>query len=134
MSSLLVLIHLLLQAGSVFVFPAIGLRALRLGGPVRLRVATVIAIGVIAVFAIVVAVQPPDIRPMWSLGRAETLLQALLLYGLTMGLPVLSGAGVVRLLGGRFASLFWPFAAAVIASGFGWVAGVILATWMVALT
>ena len=126
-------VHLLLQAGSVFAFPALGLMALRAGGPIRLRLATVIALGVVVVFALAAASAPFGNRLVSAYGYADTAPRAVLLYGLTLGLPVLGGSGTVRLLGGRFAALLWPYAAAVIAAGFGWVAGVVLATWFLPL-
>ena len=123
-----------MQAGSVFAFPAVGLKALRAGGPSRLRLATIIALGLVGVFAVAAATKPFGARLLSSFGYADTGPGALLLYGLTLGLPVLSGSGVIRVLGGRFTALFWPYAAAVIAAGFGWVAGVVLSTWLLALT
>jgi hypothetical protein len=131
--SALSVIHLVLQAGSVFAFPALGLKALRAGGPARLRLATMIALGVVVVFALAAASSPFGNQLVSGYGSADTVPRAVLLYGLTLGLPVLGGAGTIRLLGGRFAALLWPYAAAVIAAGFGWVAGVVLATWLLPL-
>jgi hypothetical protein len=111
----------------------VGLKALRSGGPIRLRLATVAALGVVVVFALAASSAQFGNRLVSTYGYADTVPRALLFYGLTMGLPVLSASGTVRLLGGRFAALLFPFAAAVIAAGFGWVAGVVLATWLLPL-
>jgi hypothetical protein len=122
-----------MQVGSVFAFPAVGLRALRTGGPRRLRAATAAALAVVAVFALLAAWTPMGNRVSTAYGYADTAPRALLLYGLTLGLPVLGASGAIRLLGGRFGAMLWPYAVAVIAAGFGWVAGVVLATWMLPL-
>jgi hypothetical protein len=133
-SSPLPVIHLVLQVGSVFAFPALGLRALRAGGPRRLRAVTAAALGLVAVFALAAAWTPFGNRVSTAYGYADTATRALLLYGLTLGLPVLGASGTIRVLGGRFVAMLWPYAFAVIAAGFGWVAGVVLATWMLPLT
>jgi hypothetical protein len=126
-------IHLLVQVGTVFAFPALALRALRSGGPRRLRVATIAALGAIGIFAMAAASAPFGNRLSTPYGYADTASRALIIYGLTLGLPVLGSSGTIRVLGGRFTALLWPYTAAVIAAGFGWVAGVVLATWMLPL-
>jgi hypothetical protein len=117
----------------VFVFPAFGLMGLRSGGPKRLRVVTVVALGLVLVFALIVSAGGAH-RPASAYGDADTIPRAVLLYGLTLGLPVLSAAGAVRVLGGRVGAFLWSYAGSVIAAGFGWVAGVVLATWLLPLT
>lgn len=124
---------MVLQAGSVFAFPALGLKALRSGGPRRLRWLTGAALAVVVLVALAAASAASGNRLVTMYGYADTAPRAVLLYGLTLGLPVLSASGTIRLVGGRFAALLWPYAAAVIAAGFGWVAGVVLATWLLPL-
>ena len=122
-----------MQVGSVFLFPAFGLQALRGGGPRRLRVATLIALAVIAAFAVAASAPWSGNRVSTAYGYADSVPRALLLFGFTLGLPVVGASGAVRLAGGRIRAILWPYAIGVIAAGFGWVAGVVLATWMLPL-
>ncbi len=129
-AAIVTVLHHSLQLGSLLLFPALALRALHTGGPRRLRLAAVLALAAVSLFALAAAAAQFGNRLAPVRGYGYTAPRTLLLYGLTLGLPVLSAAGLVRTLDTRGGSTSWVYAAAVLGAGLTWVAGVFLATWL----
>src|SRR2546429_8333909 len=90
-----------LQGASILLFPALALRAWRSGGPGGLWRATGLGVGLILLFATISAGAPAGNVLALTYGYGYTAPRALLLYGLTLGLPLVSVGLVIHALAGR---------------------------------
>jgi hypothetical protein len=122
------LLHLSLQAFSILLFPVVVLRARHAGGPRRLWWATGLGMSVILLFAAAVASPSAGnaLAPTYGYGHIAS--RALLVYGLTLGLPVISSGFVVHAFGNRIRSQRWLYALSVVCAVLAWVVGVVAAT------
>ncbi len=89
----------LVHVGSILIFPGVAVWAIR-RGPARLHLVTGIAVGLVALFALVASSawfgnvrSPID-------GYGETAGLALLIFGLTVAVPVVTAAFAIRFVQG----------------------------------
>jgi hypothetical protein len=122
------LIHLILQVASIALFPALALWATRTGGPIRLWRITGLSVGLILVFGAAVASTAAGNALAATYGYGYTAPRAMLLYALTLGLPIVSSGLVVYALAGCARSRLGLYAAGVICAVLTWVIGVVVAT------
>ncbi|HKV43275.1 MAG TPA: hypothetical protein VJT32_01155 [bacterium] len=132
MAAGLTLLHLALQVASIALFPAFALWAARTGGPIRLWRTTGLSIGLMLVFAATAASAAAGNALAPTYGYGYTAPRALLLYGLTLGLPMVSAGLVVHALAGRARSRRGLYAVGVICAALTWAVGVVAATWLFA--
>jgi hypothetical protein len=122
------LLHLALQVASIFLFPLLALRARDTGGPGWLWRATGLGTGAILLFAAVVASPAAGNALAATYGYGHIASRAMLLYGLTLGLPVISASFVVHTLGARRRSQPGLYVLSVVCAVSAWVVGVVAAT------
>ncbi len=122
-----VLVHAL-QAASILLFPALALRAWRSGGSGGLWRATGLGIGLILLFAAISASAPAGNALAPNYGYRYTAPRALLLYGFTLGLPLVSVDLTIHALAGRLRSGPGLYAVSVISATVAWVVGVLTAS------
>ena len=118
-----------LTAGVLFGFPALAIWARRRGGS-RLGFATGAAVAVVVAFSVLAASQQFGNRISMSANAGSTVTGVVLLFGFTFGIPVVAASLAVNVLS-RDRLPFWAvYAATVGAAAFGWMLGVIGATWI----
>jgi hypothetical protein len=117
-------LELALRIGVLLVFPAVALRTWQTGGAARLWRAGAIAVAVIALIALYVATPASGNALVRTRGYGYTVPASLLLHGLTLGLPVVMTAALVRLLGPRLSSGLALYGLGVLMAGLAWIAGI----------
>lgn len=127
MTLLVTLLVHVLQAASILLFPALALWAWRSGGPGGLWRATGLGVGLILLFAAITASAPAGNALAPTYGYGYTAPRALLLYGLTLGLPLVSVGLTVHAFAGRHRSGPGLYAVGVISATLAWVIGVMTA-------
>ncbi len=115
------------RGASIFLFPAMALWAWRAGGAARLWRVTGLGIGLILLFAAFAASRTGGnvLAPIY--GYRYTASLALGLYGLTLGLRVVSAALAIQVLAGRWLTRLGLYAVGVLCAGVAWIAGVLAA-------
>jgi hypothetical protein len=121
---LVTVLELALRAGVIVVFPALAVRAWRTGGAARLWRAGAIAVAVVLVAAVYVATPASGNALARTRGYGYTVPASLLLHGLTMCLPIVMTAAVVRLLAPRLSSGLALYGLGVLMAGLTWIAGI----------
>ena len=117
-----------LQGASILLFPALALRAWRSGGPGELWRATGLAVGLSLLFAAISASASAGNVLAPTYGYGYTAPRALLLYGFTLGLPLVSVGLVIHALAGRHRHGPGLYAVGVISATLAWVVGVLIAS------
>jgi hypothetical protein len=121
-------LHLSLQAATILLFPAVALMARHAGGPGRIWRAAGLAMSVILLFAAVVASPSGGNALASTYGYGYTASRAMLLYGLTLGLPVISSSCIVHVFGDRLRSRPGLYVLGVVCAVLAWAVGVVAAT------
>jgi len=116
-----------LQAANILFFPALALWAWRSGGPRGLWRATGFGVGLILLFAVITASAPAGNALAPAYGYGYTAPRALLLFGLTLGLPLVSVGLTVHAFAGRVRSGPGLYAVCVITATLAWAVGVLIA-------
>lgn len=111
------------SALGVVLFPALALRAMRTGGPASLWRTTGLSVGLILFLALVLATPWAGNALAPRYGYGYTAPRSLLLFGLTLGLPLIS-AGCATHVFARIRVKSGVYAAGVIAAMLAWVVGV----------
>ncbi|HEX7217492.1 MAG TPA: hypothetical protein VF578_25025 [Methylomirabilota bacterium] len=124
---LVTVLELALRVGVILVFPALAVRAWRAGGAARLWRVGAIAVAVILVAAVYVATPASGNALARTRGYGYTVPASLLLHGLTLCLPVVMTAAIVRLLAPRLSSGLALYGLGVLMAGLTWIAGIGLA-------
>lgn len=124
---LVTVLELALRVGVILVFPALAVRAWRDGGAARLWRVGAIAVAVILVAAVYVATPASGNALARTRGYGYTVPASLLLHGLTLCLPVVMTAAIVRLLAPRLSSGLALYGLGVLMAGLTWIAGIGLA-------
>ncbi|MBI2114897.1 MAG: hypothetical protein HYT85_07440 [candidate division NC10 bacterium] len=133
MSTLLTtIVYKLLQAGIILIFPAVALRAWRNGGTRRLASATIGALVLISAFALAAAGEWSGNRLTATYGYGYIAGHALLLFGLTLGLPVLAAAAVIRAWKPTRGTFLRPYSIAVLAAVGVWAGASVLGYYVMA--
>ena len=122
------MVHLALQAASILLFPVLALRAKDAGGSGQLWRATGLGMGVIVLFAAVVATPAAGNVLAPTYGYVYIASRAMLLYGLTLGLPLISTSFVVHTFGARRRSQPGLYVLSVVCAVLAWAVGVVAAT------
>jgi hypothetical protein len=118
----------LMHPGSILIFPGVAAWAIRRGGPTRLNLVTGLAVGLVALVALIGAsARFGNVRAAKS-GYGETAPLVLLFFGLTMAMPILSAAFAIRFVQPRMNSVWAVYAAGVGAAVVAVAVGVIAAT------
>ncbi len=115
-----------LSALSIVLFPALALGAIRAGGPAALWRTTGAGIGVILLLALVLAAPWAGNVLAPTYGYGYTAPRTLMLFGLTLGLPLLSAGFVTQILA-RIRFRVVVYAIGVGCTALAWLAGVLLA-------
>jgi hypothetical protein len=125
---------LVLTALDVLLFPALALWAWRAGGAARLWQVTGLGLGLILLFAAVVASAPGGnvLAPVY--GYRYTVSRVLGLYGVTLGLPLVAAALVIRILGDRWGTRRGLYGVAALGAALMWIGGVLVAAWVLWLS
>ncbi len=110
----------------VVLFPALVLRAMRTGGPAALWRTTGLGVGLILLLALVFAAPWAGNVLAPTYDYAYTAPRTLLLFGLTLGLPLIS-AGVATHVFARIRFQWGVYAAGVICAVLAWIVGVLVA-------
>jgi hypothetical protein len=110
----------------VVLFPALALRAMRTGGPASLWRTTGLGVGLILLLALVLAAPWAGNALAPTYGYAYTAPRTLLLFGLTLGFPLIS-AGVATHVFARIRFQLGVYAAGVICAVLAWIVGVLVA-------
>lgn len=127
MTHLISILRYALTIGILLGFPALALSALRKGGRRRLTMLTLAAFGVVTAYSLMAASSRFGNALASSAGYAHTAAMALLLFGLSLGVPLVTTA-LATLVFAREKLPFWTvYAATVGASAFGWIAGTLCA-------
>ena len=124
MVAVVTVLELALRVGVILVFPAVAVRTWRAGGSSRLGRAAAIAVAVILVAAVYVATPASGNALARTRGYGYTVPASLLLHGLTLCLPVVMTAGIVRLLAPRLSSALALYGLGVLMAGLTWIAGI----------
>ena len=124
MTLVVTVLELALRFAVILVFPAVAVRAWRAGGAARLRRAAAIAVAVILVAAVYVATPASGNALARTRGYGYTVPASLLLHGLTLALPVVMTAAIVRLLAPRLSSSLALYGFGVLMAGLTWIAGI----------
>jgi hypothetical protein len=122
------LLHLALQAASIFLFPLLALRTRDAGGPGSVWRATALGMSVILLFAAVVASPAAGNALASTYGYGHIASRAMLLYVLTLGLPIISTSLIVHTFGGPRRSQPGLYVLSVVSAVLAWVVGVVAAT------
>lgn len=109
----------------VFLFPAVTVGAWRAAGPARLWSITGLGLGLILVLAAFQASAIGGNAIAAQYGYGSTAARTLVFHGLTVGLPLLTAAAAVQVLGGRLSSRRWLYVIAVLGAGVALVVGVL---------
>ena len=110
----------------VALFPALALRAMRIGGTASLWRTTGLGVGLILLLALILATPWAGNALAPSYGYGDTAPRALLLFGLTFGLPLIAAACATHVFGGI--RVRWGvYAAGVFCAIVAWAVGVWLA-------
>jgi hypothetical protein len=117
-------LELALRVGVIVVFPALAVGAWRTGGAARLWRAGAIAVAVVLVAAVYVATPASGNALARTRGYGYTVPASLLLHGLTLCLPVVMTAAVVRLVAPRLSSGLALYGLGVLMAGLTWIAGI----------
>ena len=125
---------LVITALDVLLFPALALLAWRAGGAARLWQVTGLALGLILLFAALVASATGGnvLAPVY--GYRFIVSRALGLYGAPLGLPVVAAALVIRVLGDRWGTRRGLYAVAALGAGLMRIGGVLVAAWILWLS
>jgi hypothetical protein len=127
MAKLITILHWLLQIGTLLIFPALAIWASRRGAA-RLRLATAISLSLIIFFALVTASARFGNRLAPTYGYGYTAARVVVLFGLTLGLPVLATALTVHL---RQAAPGWvAYATGVGVAALTWMGAAIGLSWL----
>jgi len=120
-------LEVLLRVGAILLFPAQALWAWRRGGAGRLWYVTGVGVGLSLLFAAFAASAAGGnvLAPVH--GYRYIASGTLVLYGLTVGVPVVSAALVIRALGARWSARLGLYVVGVLGAALGWVAGVLAA-------
>lgn len=112
---------------AVVLSPALGLRAMRTGGPVSLWRTTGLGVGLILLLALVLATPWAGnaLAPIY--GYEYTAPRVLLLSGLTLGLPVMSTSIAFYTLAERIGTQIGVYAIGVICAALAWIVGILAA-------
>jgi hypothetical protein len=121
----------LLAGACILLFPALAIQAWR-GDGVRLGAVAVGALAVIVVAAMVAASARFGNALSAQQGYGHTLLRILPVFGLTLGLPVLSATATIAVLGRRTSRRWLVYVAGIAAAMVAWVAGAIGLIWFMA--
>ncbi len=124
---LVTVLELALRVGVIVVFPALAVRAWRTGGAARLWRAGAIAVAVVLVAAVYVATPARGNALARTRGYGYTVPASLMLQGLTLCLPVVMTAAVVRLMALRLSSGLALYGLGVLMAGLTWIAGIRMA-------
>jgi hypothetical protein len=111
----------------VVLFPALALRAKRTGGSVSLWRLTGISVGLILLLAAVAASAPATNAVGPTYGYGYTAPRVLLLFGLTLGLPLISAGFAVHMFSVCLRSQLGVYAIGVICAEWACVVGVLAA-------
>lgn len=118
-----------LSALGVVLFPALALRAMRVGGPASLWRAVGLGLGTILSLAMVLATPWAGNALTSTYGYAYIAPRTLLLFGLTLGLPLVS-AGFAMHICARIRLQSGAYAVGVISAALAWIVGVLIAMRM----
>jgi len=110
----------------VVLFPALALRAMRTGGPASLWRTTGLGVGVILLLALALAAPWAGNALAPTYGYGYTAPRTLLLFGLTLGLPLISAAFATHVFA-RTRVRLGVYAAGVICAVLAWIVGVLVA-------
>jgi hypothetical protein len=110
----------------VVLFPALTLRAMRTGGPASLWRTTGLGVGLILLLALVLAAPWAGNALAPTYGYEYTAPRTLVLFGLTLGLPLISAAFATHVFA-RIRVKLGVYAAGVICAVLAWIVGVLVA-------
>ncbi len=127
MTLVVTLIAHVLQAASILLFPLLALWAWRSRGPSGLWRTTGLGVGLILLFAAITASAPAGNALAPTYGYSYTAPRALLFYGLTLGLPLVSVGLTVHAFAGRLHSRPGLYTVGLISATLAWVVGVLTA-------
>jgi hypothetical protein len=126
MALVLTLVLHVMQAASILVFPALALRSWRSGGTTALWRATGLGVGLVLFLAAVLASAPAGNALAPTYGYGYTAPRALILFGLTLGLPLVTVSLTVHAWARRPHG-FAPYAVGVVSAVLAWIVGVLIA-------
>lgn len=115
------------------VFPALALRAWRTGGSRKLGLVTVVGLTIIAVVALTMGAEVFGNRLSARYGYANVASRILILYMITLGLPLLTMAAVIRALQPAAGELAKPYVVVVGAGLVTWALATILSVYVMPL-
>ena len=120
-------LEITLRGASIFLFPALALWAWRAGGAARLWRVTGLGLGLILLFAAFAASATGGNVLAPVEGYRYTSPRTLVLYGLTLGLPVVSTTLAIQVLAGSWSTRLGPYAVGVLCAAVPWIVGVLAA-------
>jgi hypothetical protein len=123
-------LRIALTVGVLFGFPALALWARRNGGRVRLIVVTGAAFAVVTAFSVFAASMQFGNRIAASAGAKHTAAGTVLLYVCSLGLPLAAAAFAASALSHDRLPFWAVYAATIGAASFGWMLGVVGASWL----
>jgi hypothetical protein len=124
------LLHGLLQASILILFPALALRGWRTGGSRNLVFAATGGLAVIAVVALTMASEWFGNRLSSTYGYPHIASRILILYMITLGLPVLTVASVIRAWQPAARGFAKPYSVVLATSLVAWAGAVILSIYV----
>lgn len=124
------LLHAVLQAGAVILFPALALRTWRSHGRRDLLLVTGAAVAVVVAAALALASDAFGNRLSATHGYADIASRLLMMYMLTLGLPMVTVAAVIQVLP-RGQTFVKSYLLAVAVSIGVWIAGIVMSVFLV---